>query len=54
MLLASFYINWKNISELVLTGDNSKNTKTTVIQKKCKKYSIFVINADVNKIAMEI
>ena len=30
------------VFELVLTRDNTKDTKNTVIQKKYKKYSIFV------------
>ena len=29
------------VFELVLTGDNKKNTKNTVIQRKCKKYRTF-------------
>ena len=49
MLLTSFYINYENVFGLVLTGDNPKNTKYTVIQKKYKKYNIFVKNADVSK-----
>ena len=47
MLVASFYINYKRIFELILTGDNTKNT---VIQRKSKKYSTFVKTADFSKI----
>ena len=31
MLLVSFYINYKKVFELVLTGDNAENTKNTAI-----------------------
>ena len=46
MLRTSFYINYKKVLKLVVTGNNTKNT---VIQKKYKKYSIFVKNAGVSK-----
>ena len=49
MLCASFNINYKKVFELVLAGDNTKNTKITVIQRKYKKYSIFVKNTNVSK-----
>ena len=49
MLLASFYINYKKVFDLVLTGDNTKDTKKIVIQRKYKKCSIFVKNADISK-----
>ena len=42
MLLALFYINYKKIVELVLTGDNTKNTKNTIIQRKYKK-TVFLL-----------
>ena len=45
-LLASFCIDYKKVFELVLTGDNRKNTNNTVIQRKYKRYGIFVKNAD--------
>ena len=35
--------------ELALTGDNLKNAKNTVIQRKCKKYSNFIKNAYISK-----
>ena len=37
------------VFDLVLAGDNTMNTKNTVIQRKYKKYSIFVKNAEVSK-----
>ena len=49
MLIASFYINYAKEFELALTGDNLKNTKNTVIQRKCKKYSNFIKNAYISK-----
>ena len=49
MLLASFYINYKKTFELVLAGDDTKNTKNTVIQKKYKNFKIFVKIAGVSK-----
>ena len=36
----------KKFFELLLTVADKKNTKNTVIQKKYKKYSIFIKNAD--------
>ena len=35
--------------ELVVTGDNTKNTKNAIIQSKYKKHRIFVKNANVSK-----
>ena len=51
MLLTSFDINFKKIFQLIMTGDNTKNTETAVIQRNFKKRQIqfFVKNADVNK-----
>lgn len=51
MLLTSFDINFKKIFQLIMTGDNTKNTETAVIQRNFKKRKIqfFVKNADVNK-----
>ena len=49
MLLTSFCINYKNVFDLILTGDNTKNTKNTVTQRKYKKCSIFVV---INNILM--
>ena len=51
MLLTSFDINFKKIFQLIMTGDNTKNTETAVIQRNFKKQKIqfFVKNADVNK-----
>ena len=42
MLLALFYINYKKIVELVLIGDNTKNTENTIIQRKYKK-AVFLL-----------
>ena len=36
MLFASFYINYENIFQLVVTGDNTKNTKNTVVKRNDK------------------
>ena len=49
MLLAFFQISYKKVFELVLTGNNTKNTKNTVVRIKYKKYSIFVKNVDVSE-----
>ena len=49
MLLAFFQISYKEVFELVLTGNNTKNTKNTVVRIKYKKYSIFVKNVDVSE-----
>ena len=49
MLLAFFQISYKKAFELVLTGNNTKNTKNTVVRIKYKKYSIFVKNVDVSE-----
>ena len=49
MLLAFFQISYKKVFELVLTGNNTKNTKNTVVRVKYKKYSIFVKNVDVSE-----
>ena len=49
MLLAFFQISYKKVFELVLTGNNTKNTKNTVVRIKYKKYSIFVKNVDVRE-----
>ena len=46
MLLAFFQISYKKVFELVLTGNNTKNT---VVRIKYKKYSIFVKNVDVSE-----
>ena len=48
MLLASFHINYKKVFKLILTGDNTKNTKK-IKTDKIEKYSIFVKNVDVSK-----
>ena len=42
MLLASFYVNYKKVFGLAVTGDNTKNTKNVVIQRKYQNYSSFV------------
>ena len=34
MLLVSFYINYKKVFDLFMTGNNTKDTKIRVIQKK--------------------
>ena len=49
MLLAFFQISYKKVFELVLTGNNTTNTKNTVVRIKYKKYSIFVKNVDVSE-----
>ena len=49
MLLAFFQISYKKVFELVLAGNNTKNTKNTVVRIKYKKYSIFVKNVDVSE-----
>ena len=49
MLLAFFQISYKKVFELVLTGNNTKNTKNTAVRIKYKKYSIFVKNVDVSE-----
>ena len=49
MLLAFFQISYKKVFELVLRGNNTKNTKNTVVRIKYKKYSIFVKNVDVSE-----
>ena len=45
MLLTSFYINYEKISALVVTGDNTTNTKNTLFLLKmltsAKNYDIF-------------
>ena len=53
MLLVSFYINYKKVFELVLTGDNAENTKNTAIHWKYTKYNLFVENADSAKYCKE-
>ena len=42
MLLASFYINHKKLFQLVATGDNTKNTTNTVIQRNTKN-TVFLL-----------
>ena len=54
MLLVSFYMDYKKVFELVVRENNEKNTKNAVIQRKYKKYSIFVRNAKSAKIASTI
>lgn len=49
MSIASFYINYAKEFELALTEDNLKDTKNTVIQRKCKNYSNFIKNAYISK-----
>lgn len=46
---ASFYLNYKKAFELVLTVDNTKDTKNTIIHTKNKKYFIFIENTDPSK-----
>ena len=46
MLLASFEINHKQVFELLLTGNNTKNTE---MQRKYRRYSIFIENVNVSK-----
>ena len=43
MLLASFYINYTEVFDLVLTGGNTKNTEKIQVygKEKYKKYSVF-------------
>ena len=43
MLLASFYISSKEVFELILTRDNTKNTKNTVIEKKIQEVHYFLL-----------
>ena len=43
MFLASFYISSKEVFELILTKDNTKNTKNTVIQKKIQEVHYFLL-----------
>ena len=43
------HFNYKKVSELVLTGNNTKNTKNTEIQGKYKKDSMFVKKIDGSK-----
>ena len=54
MLLVSFYMDYKKVFELVVRENNEKNTKNAAIQRKYKKYSIFVRNAKSAKIASTI
>ena len=51
MLRTSFDINFKTIFQLIMAGDNIKNTENAVIQRNSKKRKIqfFVKNADINK-----
>ena len=35
--LPKFYINYRKVFELVVTGNNTKNTKNIAIQRKYKK-----------------
>ena len=53
MLLTPFYIVNKKVFELVLRGDDTKQ-KNAVIQRKYKKYCIFVKNTKSAKIASAI
>ena len=52
--LPHFIQHYKKVFELVLTGDKIEKTKNTVIQRKYKKYSIFIKNADVDKIIFKV
>ena len=51
MLFTPFYMVNKKVFELVVKGDDTKNA---VIQRKYKKYCIFIKNAKSAKIASAI
>ena len=42
IIYVNWDINYEKVFELVVTGDDTKNTKIAVIQKKYKKHSIFL------------
>ena len=48
-LTLSFLLDVLKEFELVLTRNKTKNEKNIVIQRKYKKYSIFIGNVDISK-----